>query len=1147
MQFTKLRLQGFKSFVDPTDLVIMDGLTGVVGPNGCGKSNLLEALRWVMGENRPTQMRGGGMEDVIFAGTDSRSAKHFAEVTLFMDNREHKAPAAFNEADELDVIRRITRDIGSAYKVNGKDARARDVAMMFADAATGSHSPSLVRQGQISELINAKPQARRRVLEDAAGISGLYQRRHEAELKLNAAEQNLLRVDDVLEQLATQMRSLERQARSAARYKEISANLRAAEALRAYMEWKDAAERALNAERVMTALRAERGEGERKRIETEKTLLAAQEKLPALRDEEAIAAALMQRLTLALENLSDEEARAHTHIAELARNSEALARDKQREMQIEQDAAEALKQLAWEESQIQEQTGGEEEAILSATETARIAAETLSQYEGKFDELRQNVAGLEARAQAGERRIKEANSRLETAKSALAQAEKDAENTVQNLAQGEDKQIQAQTALDTVQAQATKFATEISTLEEASQREAQTLDQLRADFAEAKGSLQALQSEERGLSGILAKKSDANPVLDQITVAKGYEAAFGAAFDDDLDAPLSQDASGWQARQAIEPSPWPAGAKPIAPHVKAPTELQNRLNYIAIIEPTDAGLMRSLKPGQRLVTQNGDLYRWDGYVRLKGDTDQSSALRLEQRNRLAELQSELETLEAKVAKLEADGQAQKEKAEAAKAALREAQEAERQNERKVTEGLRALHAAQNEVERLKARNEMLQSAINNRAEEVKLVEEELTNAKEAGVDPEELSKQKDALEAHRIEVEDRRTEMLEKRAVLEELRATREHRQKRLGDIAREKSGWNKRIENTSSHQSDLNKRIEDNEKARKEAANLPAELQQKRVLLEADIGNAQKRVNEAKEALAAGESTRAQADQAFRDAEASLAQTREKIARAETNLEAITHERDEASQYIREEYSKAPERMGEELISDGKELPPLEQVKGEINRLSGQREALGAVNLRAEEDRAEVVKEFENLEADKAEITQAIAKLRQAIAALNKEGRERLLEAFDEVNANFKSLFTKLFGGGSASLELIESDDPLNAGLEILCQPPGKKLATLSLLSGGEQTLTALSLIFAVFLTNPSPICVLDEVDAPLDDANVTRFCDMLDEMTKRTDTRFLIITHHAVTMARMDRLFGVTMAEKGVSQLVSVNLKEAEELVEA
>ncbi len=1147
MQFKKLRLQGFKSFVDPTDLEIREGLTGVVGPNGCGKSNLLEALRWVMGENRPTQMRGGGMEDVIFAGAASRGAKHFAEVSLVIDNSERLAPAAFNQNDEIEVIRRITRDIGSAYKLNGKDVRARDVSMMFADAATGSHSPSLVRQGQITELINSKPQARRRVLEDAAGISGLYQRRHEAELKLKNAESNLLRVDDTLDQLATQIRSLDRQAKTAERYKELAEKLRGAQAILAYLEWKALSEKCVESERQVTQARTKRSEGERLRRTCEAELDRANQALPALRDEEAIAAALLQRHNIALTSLSEDEARAQKTIEELERSETLLTRDLERERQISQDASEALNQLKWEEEHLKEAANGEEDAIQKAAEIVRVAHEDLAKTEEAFDDIRQTLARDEARAQAAERRHSEAKTHLNKLEVSTQKAQQELQEIRENQKITTQNFEESAREVEVFEEKITHLSSQSEELETLNHKHQNSFDEILSNRATRQGEISALKAEQKGLAAILSKSESEAPLLEQIEVEKGYEAAIGAAIDHELDAPENDNGSGWRFTGEILPPDWPENVQPLSPFINAPKLLQKRLSYIGVTEKISTEMQNKLLPGQRLVSFDGDLYRWDGYVKLASDGDAASRLHLEQRNRFRELNTLIEKLQAELSVLESQKNLSQKNLETAKENLQKNQSELRISERALTDAIRKHQLVENNLERLNSRLEVNQNAIEGIEHEVSRAKEEFQTAEAALVDQNAIDQKKFELEKHHTNVENAREFMLSKRATLEDLRKERERRQNRLKDITRERENWQKRLNNTTRHQDELEQRRADTSTKLKHAKAHPSELAQKRVLLESDIENAQVRVSNAKEALASGESERARSDQKHREAENSLADIREELARFESELEALKNDLEEAQSQISENYNKAPEALGSELLKGDETLPNKDTVRAEIDRLIRQREALGAVNLRADEDRAEIINEHGKLNSDKAEITEAIAKLRQAISTLNKEGRERLLAAFDEVNQNFTSLFQKLFGGGSAHLELVESDDPLNAGLEIMCQPPGKKLATLSLLSGGEQTLTAISLIFAVFLTNPSPICVLDEVDAPLDDANVTRFCNMLEEMVGQTQTRFLVITHHALTMSRMHRLFGVTMGEKGVSQLVSVDLSRAEEIVQS
>ncbi|WP_316016004.1 AAA family ATPase, partial [Roseobacter sp. HKCCA0434] len=467
MQFTKLRLLGFKSFVDPTELVISDGLTGVVGPNGCGKSNLLEALRWVMGENRPTAMRGAGMEDVIFAGAASRPARNYAEVTLTLDNTERLAPAGFNDNDRIEIVRRITRDAGSAFKTNGNDTRARDVQMLFADASTGSHSPALVRQGQISELINAKPKARRRILEEAAGISGLYQRRHEAELKLKATAANLERVDDVLGQLDARLGNLARQARQAARYREIAQELRQAEALLLYRRWREADAALAQAEARLTEATAAAARAQGEAAAASRTRAEAADALPPLREEEAIAGAVLQRLTVERDALRDREHRARRAIERLEQNIAQLNRDMEREGQLNRDAGETIERLEWEQSALRQAGAGHEDVLAAAQSEATEAAASLRGAEETLDRLAEDAARLAARHQASARRLQEAASQHAKAMAERDKAAQATEQVTRDLDAAATRLTEARTAQEATTATAAEAETRLEAAETA--------------------------------------------------------------------------------------------------------------------------------------------------------------------------------------------------------------------------------------------------------------------------------------------------------------------------------------------------------------------------------------------------------------------------------------------------------------------------------------------------------------------------------------------------------------------------------------------------------------------------------------------------------------------------------------------------------
>jgi chromosome segregation protein len=1150
VRFTKLRLNGFKSFVDPTDLVIADGLTGVVGPNGCGKSNLLEALRWVMGENRPTAMRGSGMEDVIFGGAATRNARNFAEVSLQIDNSDRLAPAGFNDEDQIDIIRRITRDAGSAYKLNGKDVRARDVSMLFADASTGAHSPALVRQGQISELINARPKSRRRVLEEAAGISGLYQRRHEAELKLKGAEANLARTDDVLEQLGSQLNTLARQAKQASRYREIGSELRLAEGLLLFVRWRDADAARLRAEEALRAGLATAAQAEAAAMEAVRAREAAEEALPPLREEDTVAAAILQRVMVERDSLQAEADRAAAAVETLGNRITQIDKDREREEALNADAGETVARLQDERADLQRSQKGQDERLNDARDAVTDARSVLAGQEAELSDLTEQSAALAARYQAIERRMGEAEKAV-TRNTADAQAAekaaRDAADRLQTLKrEAEDAEAALARATDlAARAEETLLETEAARADiQAKETEA------RSARSEAEGRAGTLEAEVTALARVLERdRGDGDQVLDEIKVAPGFEAAIGAALSDDLKAARAAvaGATGWTDLPGYDThAALPAGAQPAAQVAQAPAVLGRRLSQVGIIDTADgARLQPDLKPGQRLVSREGDLWRWDGFAVAAADAVSTAARRLEQANRLSELEEErLRAREkADAAQAEHDALAQRlaqltEADKAARAARRDA-------ETQLSQASRAAARAEADQSVLDGKLETLRLTASRHAEEADTARAELTRAQDARAELDDLDAVRGRLADVKTTVEAARMTMLAKRAAFDEVKRDGEDRVSRIARIGTEITNWQNRLTNAASRLAELEKRRAEAEAALIDARQKPGEIAMRREQLAIQLDEAETRKTAAAQALSEGETNLRAASGVERDTERAASEAREARAAAEARRDAAMEAVQAAADRIAEEQELTPDALLESLGDLPDPMPTAERIEQDVMRLRRQRDALGAVNLRAEEDAREVREEHDTLAREKIDLEEAIAKLRTGINALNKEGRERLLKAFDEVNANFSRLFTHLFGGGEARLVLVESDDPLEAGLEILCQPPGKKLSTLSLLSGGEQTLTALALIFGVFLANPAPICVLDEVDAPLDDANVTRFCDMLDEMTRMTDTRFLTITHHAVTMARMDRLFGVTMGEQGVSQLVSVDLKAAETLV--
>lgn len=1145
MKLSRLRLIGFKSFVEPTDFLIEPGLTGVVGPNGCGKSNLVEALRWVMGETSHKSMRAADMNDIIFNGSGNRPARNNAEVAMAIDNSDKTAPAAFNEFESLEVSRRIERDEGSTYRINGREVRARDVQILFADASTGARSPALVHQGRIGEIIQAKPEQRRRVLEEAAGISGLHARRHEAELRLRAAEQNLQRLEDVIGQLSGQMDALKRQARQAVRYREVAAKVRRQEATLFHLRWVNANTEVAESDRARDLGVREVAAATLAQAEVAKLHEQAAAAVPPLRDAEARAGAALQRLVVARETLDREEARAKERIAELERRLVQLNEDIARERQLAADSEASLERLTGEAGELRRQLEAGESRRNDVGQRVVDADAILSVSEKTFAELTGQLADLTARRNALEGAAREQTERVSRLQREVGEVESEMSRIVSEASGGPDL-AQLAAAVEAAQQAVLEAEASATRAEVAHSTARQGLDAARKPLSEAERRAQRLETEAKTLAKLL--HVDAGnlwpSVIDQLTVEKGYETALGAALGDDLEAPIDPQAPMRWGGANIDPSDpaLPAGVEALATHVNAPQELARRLRQIGVVERNDASrFVSALKPGQRLVSREGDLWRWDGFA-VAANAPTGAARRLAERNRLTEIEAELQAARA-------DSDAKRQAVTAAEAEAKAATEAEaaartrwRDLQREADAARERHAAAEREINQKTARQSALTEAKSrlggNLAEAIAARDE----AQRALSDLAPAAELEGKLNAVREEIGTHRLHVAEVRAEAQALAREAEIARKRLEAIANEQRSWIETRERTTTQTANLEQRLTEAQSERDGLADAPQLFEEKRIALIDEVQAAEAAKREAGDQLAQGEKVLTDANAAVRAALEALSAAREQSARSEERAEAAKRRLSDIAHEIREMLEVEPEGVAALAeIAEGAVLPEVSEIEADLEKLRRDRERLGAVNLRAEEELREVETQHTSLVTERDDLVEAIKRLRQGIQNLNREARERLLASFEVVNGHFKKLFTELFGGGQAELQLIESDDPLEAGLEILAKPPGKKPQTLSLLSGGEQALTAMALIFAVFLTNPAPICVLDEVDAPLDDHNVERFCDLLDEMTKLTDTRFVIITHNPITMARMNRLFGVTMAERGVSQLVSVDLEAA------
>ncbi|MGY0712928.1 chromosome segregation SMC family protein [Azospirillum argentinense] len=1149
MHFTRLRLSGFKSFVDATDLVIEPGMTGIVGPNGCGKSNLVEALRWVMGETSAKRMRGDDMDDVIFGGTANRPARNLGEVALLIDNRTRTAPAGFNEHDELEVTRRIERGNGSDYRINGKLVRARDVQLLFADNASGAASPALVSQGKVGQIINAKPQDRRMLLEEAAGITGLHSRRHEAELRLRAAEANLMRLDDVIGAMDTQLQSLKKQARQAARYRNLSEQIRKAEAVLWHLRW-IAHEGELARSRGAFA----KAEGAVRELMLAVTQLTTRRTddaagLPEKRQAEAAAAAALQRLVIAKEQLDAEEKRVAEQQRALLSRLQQIAGDLGREEALAADAGDALARLEAERDRLLEAQADEEMLEEAARDALADAREAVDALDRELTRLTEQTAADEARRAATQRQVADFETRASGLAKRLAeqQAQRDAlEREIAARADVAESELAVELAeqrLEDARETAERAERAKTDAEPAQARAREALQT--AESARAK-----LKAEEKALAELLSAGAGDlfPPLVDAVTVAPGYEGALAAALGDALTAPLDEAAPvHWRLLPPYtDAAPLPSGAEPLAARVQGPEAAARALSHIGVVADDAAGaaLAAGLAPGQTLVSRDGGAWRWDGLT-VQAGAPTAAAVRLKQRNRLNELRGELDLADERL-------EVARDALDEAKRAVEEAAQADRRARDAVRDAFAGVTAARDRHAKLAREADAAASKLAVVVDGIARLE---TDRQEAEAALEEARELLDALpdpREGRDAVNDRRATLAEHRAVLAEKqnaldRLTREaqSRRQRLAAIQQDVASWGTRSAGAGGRVAELKERAAAAESDLAQLQSRPAAIEADRQALLGRISEAERARKRAADALAEAENRLAETEKLLKQAESGLADAREARAHAEAAVSAALQNGQTLTERIAERLNCRPEqtRAAADLPPD-EAMPDVAVVESRLDKLTRERENMGPVNLRAEIEAAELETQIGTLQTEREDLVSAIARLRQGIASLNREARERLVASFDTVNRNFQELFIRLFGGGKAHLELVNAEDPLQAGLEIYASPPGKKLQVLSLLSGGEQALTALSLLFAVFRSNPAPICVLDEVDAPLDEANVGRFCDLVEDIAREGNTRFLIITHHRLTMARVDRLFGVTMVERGVSQLVSVDLQKAEEL---
>ncbi len=1148
-RFVRLGIAGFKSFADPVSLEILPGLTGIVGPNGCGKSNVAEALRWAMGEANARHLRGGDMDDVVFAGAAHRPARNLAEVALTIEDDDAGLPPPFAGQAELHVVRRLERGAGSAYRVNGRETRARDVQTLFADLASGARSSAMVSQGRVGALVAARPEDRRAVLEEAAGITGLHARRAEAETRLRAAEANLERAGERHVLLERQLEGLRGQARQAARYRTVMTAVLEAEAAHLAIQRAQAHQACRVAEAELHAATEAAQAAAVGALEAASQAARAQAALPPLREAEAAARTRMERARLAQDGLAAEKARAEAALAAATGRREQIARDLAHALSVLQDADGADARLVAEADRLATEAQAHPEAHASARAEATAAAAAIHDADERARDTAARAAEAGARLAAAQQLLQQAEARArradETHGRLLADQARAAAQVLEParlaaaaaaLAAAERDLAAARIAQDQAEAGRAAAAPRAAAAREASAAQDAARHRLAAETAALSEVLDVAGSERWP------------PMVDFMTVPPGLEAALGAALGDALGAAADRDAARhWRPLPPHEAPPIPGRC--LAGAVAGPALLARALAGIGLVDSEAEGddAQPALLPGQTLVSPQGAVWRWDGYT-VRPGTPTAATVRLQQRNRLAGLQAHL--IEARRS------------ADAASAISAAADRAERQaviGEQQTRTNRRAAETA---VERARSAAETLRHQADGAAARLAALDDQIARTEpEAAAAAEALAAARHdhaalpdpatlrtAAEAARQHVAAARTRDAAAARALDTLERAEHARQTRLRIIVQERQDRRMRAQDLTARVVDLRARTHEAEAEHERLVQAPARAAGLAEAAAAACSTEAQALRQASAARDAAETAAATAATAAQVAEHAKYAARETLARAEMRGAAAAENQVATEARIMDREPAlppfpTPANLSQADLSQAGE----ERARQRLHRLTRERDDMGPVNLRAEIEAETIAADIATIEHEREELATAIAKLRGSIGHLNREGRERLTAVFQQVDRHFQALFARMFGGGRAHLALVGSDDPLQAGLEIYAQPPGKKLATLSLLSGGEQALTALSLVFAVFRCNPAPLCVLDEVDAPLDDANVERLCALLSDMAHETGTRFLVVTHHQVTMSRMDRLYGVTMQERGVSRLLSVDLSRATDLVEA
>ena len=1154
MKFTRLKITGFKSFVDTTVLDIKPGLTGLVGPNGCGKSNIVEAMKWNMGEAGPSRLRAGEMNDIIFAGTKGRPSRNSAEVTLTIENNNEELLQAYTDSSEIEVSRKIEKDDGSTYQINNKEVRQRDVQILYADIAIGSRSNAIVDQGQVSKIINSKPQERRQILEEAAGISGIHARKHETELKLKSTETNLDKLEEIITNDVSRLKELSRQSNQAKRYKTISENIRKLEATILYQRWNSNKEKIEINKKQLESCTENVNQITRKIASVSLQQQNIENDLPALREENQKYSNILNKLKVEYDILIKEE------------ESISLEKAKQK------DTIKNLIAEIFNEEKLFKELDIQYKELTSNINTIKINTTDININELKenLENLKKEEAYNSEKLTESERALAYNTSQIENLQNEIVKLKLQKEETKNSL----QKNIEEIKNLNTISKENNEkdvFLNKIDILKkklkDEDSKEISTLKKLDIIVKKIKNLNEkidqkkiVLQNKLRSIDQYNASKDiltklfesdEKNIVINYLKFPNGFEKAIEAALGHGLKASLEKSSIEWRNIDQQSLKSLPEGIKSLSDYTKGVPEVLNILKLTGLVDTSEQGdlLQHKLIPGQQLVTKNGGLWRWDGYTHTENAKTPANQI-LQNKTNLIELTSKINSLQSEISNHETDilnlnseinssennkidNNAILLKINNSKIDIRSIIEKEQSAMSIYIENNNVNKTKLAILESSKSKNEYLFKKLSN--------ELAICLKKELSVSQiEDLKKNINQITSKNNE---KKIELNNYFSVYQKELSAIDNRENHLNQLVNEKSRLDSQINNIKNRIKNLKYNKNHLELDIKNLDLKPIQIEKLKLKIFNEIDNLKKKSNNISEKLLNKENENKSILNELKTYNEELINYREDKARQESLLQQSIERNNEDRERIYEKLKITPDKFNE-IIDLSIEIQDIEESNLALEKLIIQRERIGPVNLVAEEDSEKLRIKLEEIDQEKEDLINAINKLRSSIRAINKEARARLLEAFDEVNKHFKELFTNLFGGGEAYLNLEGSDDPLESGLELMASPPGKKLQQMSLLSGGEQALTAMALIFSVFLTKPSPICVLDEVDAPLDESNVDRFLDLIDSISEKSETRFLVISHHRLTMARMDRLYGITMQEPGVSQLVSVSLKDAEKI---